>query len=371
MILMDIRLDNFCAFHDFHLNMSYPKKIIHSTIKNEHLSGFPNFRYQKLNILMGTNATGKTSLGMTLMYIFNFISRKEFTKLLNMINNPEKEASFSFDFVQKGKELYRINAVFFAKESERYSMDQIQVTARKIDIRENDNYEKCVERLIKSGKDLDFSEIPHFGWLFTYPQEDHYNGAIDIKKVVGNKYKELLKRILMTLDNSIIDVIKVEDVENAYGIVMSNDTLIIQKGEVLQHNILSSGTRAGIDITNMIYSMMNHTNGFYYCDEKFSYIHSDIEKTLLSIMISVLGEDEQLFYTTHNVEIAEMDLPKHSFHFMRKYQEDGKYKIDCVRASDYLKKSTDSVKNAIDNDVFNFAPDLSLLEDIENIMTEG
>ena len=31
MIVMDIHLDNFMAFKNFHMNMSYPKKIVNSS----------------------------------------------------------------------------------------------------------------------------------------------------------------------------------------------------------------------------------------------------------------------------------------------------------------------------------------------------
>ena len=37
MIIMDIKVDNFYAFKNFHMNMSYPKKIVDSTIEEEFL----------------------------------------------------------------------------------------------------------------------------------------------------------------------------------------------------------------------------------------------------------------------------------------------------------------------------------------------
>lgn len=53
MIIMDLKLDNLCCFRDFHVNFSYPRKV-----ENEYLKGFSNFRYKKINIIMGSNATG-------------------------------------------------------------------------------------------------------------------------------------------------------------------------------------------------------------------------------------------------------------------------------------------------------------------------
>ena len=57
MIIMDLKIDNFLAFKNFHMNMAYPKKIVNSYIPNEHLKDRSNFRYKKVNILMGSNAT--------------------------------------------------------------------------------------------------------------------------------------------------------------------------------------------------------------------------------------------------------------------------------------------------------------------------
>ena len=75
MIVMYVKLKNICAFDDFNANFSYPKKIVNSSIEREYLPGFPNFRYKKVNILLGTNASGKTSFGKILMYIFNFMKK--------------------------------------------------------------------------------------------------------------------------------------------------------------------------------------------------------------------------------------------------------------------------------------------------------
>ena len=51
MILMDVKLNNIYGFTDFHMNFSYPKKIVNSIIDSEWLSGHPNFRYKKAVIL--------------------------------------------------------------------------------------------------------------------------------------------------------------------------------------------------------------------------------------------------------------------------------------------------------------------------------
>ena len=82
MVIMDIRIDNFYQFKNFHMNMSYPKKIVDATIEAEHLAGLPNFRYKKVNIIMGANASGKTSLGRLLMKFTNDFSDQNYIHIL-------------------------------------------------------------------------------------------------------------------------------------------------------------------------------------------------------------------------------------------------------------------------------------------------
>ena len=50
---------------------------------------------------------------------------------------------------------------------------------------------------------------------------------------------------------------------------------------------------------------------------------------------------------------------------MRKEIEDEKYKVYVTFASEFLKRNTDSVKCAMENDVFGTLPDNSLLDKLE------
>ena len=130
---------------------------------------------------------------------------------------------------------------------------------------------------------------------------------------------------------------------------------------------MSSGTAEGIDIAVFLASMLSNRNCFYYCDEHFSYIQSDIEKRIFGLMVERLGANEQLIFTTHNTNMLNLNLPKHTFAFMRKEIDDTDYKVTVSFASDYLKRHTDSVKCAMENDVFGSLPDDSLLDDLEVI----
>ena len=141
--------------------------------------------------------------------------------------------------------------------------------------------------------------------------------------------------------------------------------IIIQEGKLLNREILSSGTAEGIDVAMFLAAMATKESSFYYCDEHFSYIQSDIEKRIFGIMLDRIGDDEQLIFTTHNTDMLDLNLPKHSYVFLRKHLEEGIYQVSAVSASDVLKRNTDSLRCAVENDVFDSLPQDSLLNELE------
>lgn len=369
MIIMDLKINNFFAFKNFHMNMSYPKKIVNSYIQDEYLKDRSNFRYKKVNILMGANATGKTSVGRMLMKIFNFIDKQQYKTLVSVICDNHKDAYFSMDFVVESYRLYRLDVKIGAICNDDDSHPLFACT-RYVDIQEKDSYESCVKKLEKIPLELksnfveELEKIERMAWLFAYPA-DLSTGIVSCSK--SDKYPMILDYTLRALDSSIQAVEKIDMVENTYVIRMKNQNLVIQDGEVIKNNILSSGTKAGIDIAQMLAAIINGDNGFYYCDEKFSYVHSDIEKAFLSIMMNGLKDNDQLFFTTHNTDILDLPLPKHTFVFLKKDVYDEETPIKCVQASDFLKRNTDSLRNAVENDLFSVSPNLDLIYDIESI----
>ena len=82
MIVMDVRLNHVYGFDDFHINFTYPRKLSVSLLGSETLEGRERFRFKKAVILMGTNATGKTSLGRALLKIFKSIKEGKMGKRL-------------------------------------------------------------------------------------------------------------------------------------------------------------------------------------------------------------------------------------------------------------------------------------------------
>lgn len=361
MIVMDLTLNNILGFGDFHINFSYPKKIVNSIIENEHLAGKPNFRYKKAVILMGANATGKTSLGRALLHIFRFIGSGN-TALLFEMAAPDAVGAFRMDFINDGSVLHRLSAVIDGKS------ESIALTHAYTAIGEKDTYEKCAKRLDESGESIDADPKKlkkHFGELnyrFAYPEIE---STLKISGIRKDVLLRTLRAVIGTLDPTLTDVSVSKDLRDSYIIKRKGAEIIIQDGRLLNREILSSGTAEGVDIAIFLAAMLSGPACFYYCDEHFSYIQTDIEKRIFGIMLDNLKENEQLIFTTHNTDMLDLNLPKHSYAFLRKTVVDGESHVSVMYASDMLKRNTDSIRCAVENDMFSSLPDDSLLDTLE------
>lgn len=367
MIIMDIKVDNLCAFRNFNMNMSYPKKIVDSTIKGECLKERANFRYKKVNIIMGGNATGKTSLGRLLMRFANYFKDGSFERFTRYIDDRDKPAVLKIDFVTDENILYRFEMNISPKANEEYTEEDANIKIYYTEINKRDNYEICAKRLDEHNcEEIDYDEIMTTGWLFSYPQDAYVNKTY---KLIENdeRYFYILEQILKTFDPSIREVIKVKELDNTYAIKFDNQSVIIKDGRINDTEVLSSGTKAGLDISYIIASLICDKHDLYYCDELFSYAHSDVEKACLSIIIEKLTDRKQLFFTTHNTDILDMQLPKHSFTFLKKDVGNVDMPIECINAAQILKRNTDSLKHAVENDLFCTAPEVHRLYEIADL----
>lgn len=367
MIIMDIKADNLYAFKNFHMNMSYPKRIVDSTIEQEYLIDRPNFRYKKVNIIMGGNATGKTSLGKLLMLFANYFKDGRYERFINIIDDTKRQAALKIDFVTDVNMLYRFEMVIMPKSKENYTENDVKIVIYRTDINKRDNYEICAKKIDENECSIvSYEELNTLGWHFSYPQ-DSYKNKTYITIEDDKRYLYILEQVLKTLDPYIRSVIKLKEVENTYIVKWDNCSAIIKDGKIAEGEALSSGTKAGLDISYVIASLICDTHDLYYCDELFSYVNTDVEKACLSIIIDKLVGRKQLFFTTHNTDVLDMQLPKHSFSFFKKDTNDPGMPIKCIYAEEYLKRNTDSLKHAVENDLFCTVPELHRLYEIANL----
>lgn len=371
MVVMNLELDNIFGFNGFKINFSYPKKIVRSAIDNEHLKDCPNFRYKKAVVLMGSNATGKTTLGRALLRIFTFLETGNPVYLIQMASDRDRKARISIDYINDERILHRV--VFTSEVDINNSpVPVIDVQHECVNILKTDTYESAVRRLQKE-KD----QVHSFGATHILSGPMQYYFALDTEdkkyqtaSVDQGLFIKVLSAVIGTLDPSLKDISVIKDVEDSYVIRRNGQEIILQKGEITNRHLLSSGTQRGIDIAILMATIIANQNGFYYCDEHFSYIQTDLEKRMFGIMVENLQENEQLIFTTHNTDMLDLNIPKHSFAFLRKEKDGDHYDVSVMYASDVLKRNTDSIRCAAANDVFSSIPDESLLDSLEQSLEQ-
>ncbi|WDA46191.1 AAA family ATPase [Fusobacterium nucleatum] len=366
MIIMNLEIDNFFCFKDFSINFSYKRKLNKSTIPYEYLEDYPNFRFKKLNILMGSNASGKTVFGKMLRAISNFIEYRNPLYLIEAVNFLDKKANFKLDFVssnfEKKKVLSQLEVTIFKNTIERIEYNETILEKK-------DSYKKTLERLLNNeNKVILFNKkekvitdkmnellekISSLNFYFCFPDEN-----------TEEKYNlKVLEDILKTFDTSIIKVEKVKNVSNGFLVYFTHGkNLLIQNGKpAIEKDMLSSGTKEGIKIAGVISSILENKNRLFYIDEQFVHIHPEIEKTIISVIIDLIGKESQVFFTTHNLEILDMNLPIHSYIFLHR----DKYITEVIYPEKILVNKNDrGLKNLAENNLFNTIPDVSLLETI-------
>ena len=360
MIVLELKLKGIYGFDEFEINFTYPKALVKSIVGPEHLEGRKRFRYKKVNILMGSNATGKTSIGKALLKIFSYINDGNEAWLLEMAT--EKNAEFSIDFVNEGYTMHRFIGSIHKNEG------NVDLQYYSSEIGELDFYERCVNNLYDHSEILTGNRIAlkkrvgEVHYRFAYPEiaSSLYTSGINKSELL-----KTMQAVLSTLDPSLTGVEQLHGAKDTYLIKRGDIEILIQDGKLLNREVLSSGTAEGIDVAVFLASMMSGNACFYYCDEHFSFIQSEIEKAIFGLMMDRVRENEQLIFTTHNMEMLDLNLPKHSYTFLKKELIDGKSIVTSIPASALLKKNTDSVRGAMDNDMFGAMPDLSRLSALD------
>lgn len=360
MIVLNLKLNHIYGFEDFEINFTYPKKIVNSIIPEEYLTDRPRFRYKKAIVLMGSNATGKTSLGRTLLEIFRYIQTENEQRLSEIVQGNEV-GNVQIDFVNEGFQLHRLTLII---DKTKQSVERKYETCK---ILSSDTYESCAGKLIDRTENVAApgalsKAAGQLRYRFEYSEIEH---KLNVDEIDQQTLLTTLCAVIGTLDPTLRNISISKELKNSFVIRRKNEEIIIQEGKLLNREALSSGTIEGIDIAVFLASMLTGKGCFYYCDEHFSFIQSDIEQRIFGLMLCRLKGNEQLIFTTHNTDMLDLNLPKHSFAFLRKTEEDGDYHINVTYASDILKRNTDSVRNAVENDMFQSLPDDSLLDELE------
>ncbi len=365
MAILKIKLNNILCFNDFEADFSYPKKLVKTTLESEYLKDYPNIRYRKLNVIVGSNASGKTCLGKAIWKVFVFLLNKESKTINEIVADNSKDAYVLMDCVYP-------EGLFFRVEIKALSSGEILVKYQEVNLNRDDSYESVLARLNNDDKEFKnyIKELEHVvisGWNFLFPSIESGFDIIscEYEKNERKEYADVLQRVLITFDDSIKSVVPSKEIDNSYIVSFKNGSkpISIKNGDKLSEiKMLSSGSKYAVNIAGIIYAIKKHKNGFYFVDEQFSYVNHDLEIACLATMVNLLDDGEQLFFTTHDTEILSLSYPNHSYNFLKKEtDEEGRTFIKMINAASLEKRNNVNIKNLYDNDYFDVSPDSSLI----------
>ncbi len=373
MIFMKVKLDNFYCFDNSELDFTYPRKLTDSSLDMEYLEDRPNFRFKRVCILSGGNASGKTAFGKMLCAIQNIISARPPSQFPDAISNKRKKASFSVDFVTVDDlVLNRLTMVFTHDGVQKEEYISVPIGTQ-------DSYERAVEKLgrAKEGKKIkgakyytsdkpnaSFSSMLAVEGKISVDASWYYVFNGDHKKTSEKppKSTKLLEVILKTFDQSVDNVKSLGKGDHRIMFKNKDTVLIDKKGEIAGKDRLSLGTFEAIGTTLFVEAVMqsDEYNRVFFLDESMAYSHSELEKTIINLLITKLSQTSQLFVTTHNYDILDMNLPVHSFVFLKKENATTTF----IKPELTFKKNDRSLANFVQNDVFGTVPDTSAIDDL-------
>lgn len=371
MAVLKVKFDNILCFNNFEADFSYRKKLVNTTLEGEYLTNYPNIRYRKLNIIVGANASGKTSLGKTMWKVFSFLLNKESKIITDLVSNNKKDAYILMDCVFS-------EGVFFRVEIKALTNGELLVKYQSLRLNTNDSYETILSKLNHddSGFNNYLVELKNTvmgGWNFLFPSIESGFDIINCHQEKSEKkeFASVLEKVLKSFDISIDKVVPSREIEDSYIVSFKNaskPSISITNGDKLSDiKVLSSGSKYAVNIANIIYAIKKHKNGFYFVDEQFSYVNGDLEIACLVTMVNLLDDGEQLFFTSHDTEILSLSFPNHSFNFLKKSEgENGNAVIQMINAASLEKRNNVNIKNLYDNDFFDVAPNTDLILELGN-----
>ena len=395
MAFTKIRIDNLFCFENSILDLSFSRPPINSSLEGEYIDGFEKFYFKKVCIVSGANASGKTSLGRVMLSVLRFLSSGVFNPEPLKITDKRKPAYIEVDFFQSHLKCLFRAGVWLRAMDESVVVEKIAMAS--VDLRSSESCAKTTKRLdavwdaqkfelngqnrffstenanskefSKYLEDLDFV----LGWHFILSENQENTDKISRIK------KNVLNSILKTFDNTVKSVsgLTLKDDEGkedlqGYSVVFNNgDRVIIDmEGDITNKDRLSRGTYEAVKISHLLSGVLEDKieerefnfpcSGVYFLDEKMAFTHTELEKMMVTLIISKLCRYGQFIYTTHNYDILSLDLPTHSYTFTKKV--DGV--TTFVEATTHHKKNDRNLLNKVKNDCFATIPDVSLIEEM-------
>lgn len=386
MNILSLQCHNVFMFRNFHIDFTYPRKTNYAVSNNDRLFPGSKINVRKKILILGGNASGKTTFGKLLCAITNYIIGREVNihtlNLHETLYDKEKNGSFEIDFAINDM-AYRVRSVFNSKgiieetfkRVKIFKSYNIQTLKSKLDIAPywltytNKDISTSAASAVLCSKVLKMPEHENIALMLTHNVGFHYffsNFASYSQDAVLSAPIKLLNDILPNIDNSIEKVAALSikgDTRstNSYVILFKNgDQLTVPDGNVLKADTfrLSHGTYEVLSFLNILEEIRARKNDIIFIDEQLAHLHAELEAYLI-MKAFLMPHDSQLFFTSHNNELLDLNVPNHTF-LLFKRNNDGFN--SSLYVSESLTKNDRSVRNYYENDYFGVLPDYSMLD---------
>lgn len=390
MVFLSIYADNVYMFRDFFLDFTVQRRSSHFLSQNDALFDGSVISVRRKLLILGGNASGKTTFARLLCAIQNYLIGREMSKYLNLIEkiyDPNRPGIIKAEFALKNV-AFSIECEFDTKGVIRESLRRVEIfpTYSTAKLREKlysskpvDSYDRrdsgtgTISTMVDSGlisyllfKPENKSYLDKFRreTAFSYIFSDYASNQNSEKLQLT---QETLNKIVPHIDNSVerIVALKSEDpaiISNSYMIVFKNGTkLTIPDGDLknADRTRLSHGTYEILQFLNFIAGIKNTPNMTAFADEQLPHSHAELEAYFVMKAL-LISRTDQLFYTTHNAELLNLNIPPQMVLLFRRNDEGFN---EAIYVNERLKKNDRSIKGYYDNDFFGIMPDYSILDE--------
>lgn len=241
MPILSIHLKNILCFKDNSVNFTYSRKIKNSLIPDEYLKDVPTFNYKKINILFGSNSTGKTSLIKVIWKTLLMLKLKNKNYFLELIETNIGNSELALDITSNENNINYFNRFIIKVNSYKNNGKAIKICYLKKRIMNRDNYNIC-DAYLKSQK-IEFIDLDeflktstfNFDWNVRLPALENDSDLVTVPELKTKEdeklFKFILNKLLLTLDPSISKITIDNNSNNEFEYVIhykNNIKIIIQ-----------------------------------------------------------------------------------------------------------------------------------------------
>lgn len=344
--------------------------------KNIYLEDTNNYGVSKIypkdiNLIIGGNASGKTTLLKSLVIIERILSgerlsleevgifKDDFAISIKYLKNKDANADYIFEYKVSGQRSLISEELSYA-EFKRGELITKEITRNKVKSSKYNclsciakstfrqgNAKKLQSKIMNKKIGEENYELIKVAKDFKYIFSRIEHKDAQVAEAKERIPESVLSQFICAIDRSIHKVEYTDGDSMSFNIEFNDgqDLLVdYYKLSDLEWR-LSYGTVDAIQFFFKLYEILEGGYNTIYIDEELSHIQSELEKVLFLSLIQNLPNDAQLFFTTHNTELLKIDLPVSCYTIL---SEDKEGKTVVTNVEDYIKNKNDR------NSLFNY-----------------